>query len=176
VSSTCITFRYRRLLLTTTHPSISLDFNLHQAILKSLATSFAGTDAKSAKATATGKAASTNGHIDVNGAADTSDALQQGYHDILDTFVLPPDLLEDKDNWTRCDANAVIALAEYAVETAKNAIIMHSAPQMMYNEDAHEDARSRLQDCSNSIRLALERLHMIKIERCLGGQGEHTAP
>lgn len=143
----------------------SLDFNLHLAILKSLATSFAVSDAKSAKAAATGKAAATN-------IGDSSDALQSSYEDILDTFDLSPDLLEEKENWTYSEANAVIAFAEYALESAKASMAMKTQLEIQYPQSIKDDCVERLQKCGAHVKLALERLHVIKVDRCLGGQGE----
>lgn len=143
----------------------SLDFNLHQAILKSLATSFATSDAKSAKAAASGKAAA-------NTSTDAVEALQSSYQDILDTVELTADVLEEKDNWTLCDANAVIALAEYATETAKAAISMKAQPNIHYTDGIQNDCQERLEKCGAYVRTGLGRLHMVMVERCLGGQGE----
>lgn len=143
----------------------SLDFNLHQAILKSLATSFASSDAKSAKAAATGKAASTT--------PDASDSLQTSYKDVLDTFDLSSDVLHESESWTLSDANAVIALAEYAAETAKTAKAMKEPQtEVQYSKEIQDNCALRLHECSAHIKLGLERLQVIKVERCLGGQGE----
>jgi hypothetical protein len=145
----------------------SLDFNLHQAILKSLATSFASSDGTSAKAVSTGKAAAATSSI-----SDNTDVTQTSYQDILDTFDLTAEVLEEKNNWTLCDANAVIALAEYATEIARGAIASKAQSDDDYTNEYSNNDSKRLLECSAHIGIALKRLQTITVERCLGGQGE----
>lgn len=148
--------------------SLSLDFNLHQAILKSLATSFSSGDAKSA--VSTGKAAATA----AESHSDSTSITQTNYQDILDTFDLTVEVLEEKNNWTLCDANAVIALSEYATEIARAAIAHKAQSHTQHADDTSDNTSKRLLECTAHIGIALKRLQTITVERCLGGQGEHS--
>lgn len=112
--------------------------------------------------------ASTNG--------DVSDVYSQSsYQDILDTFDLSPELLEERENWTYSDANAVIAFADYALESARNVLAMKGQSEIQYPSSVRDDCSKRLKECSGHIKIALERLHVIKVQRCLGRQGERAS-
>lgn len=96
---------------------------------------------------------------------------QSSYQDILDTFDLSPELLEERENWSYSDANAVIAFAEYALESASNVLAMQGQLDVQYPQSVQDDCETRLRQCSEHMKIALERLHVIKVQRCLGGQG-----
>lgn len=81
-------------------------------------------------------------------------------------------MLEERDNWTYSDANAVIAFAEYALESAKASMAMKTQLEIQYPQSIKDDCIERLRKCSAHVKLALERLHVIKVDRCLGGQGQ----
>lgn len=45
-------------------------------------------------------------------------------------------------------------------------------PDIQYTDELQAECDARLETCASHIKLSLERLHLIRVERCLGGQGE----
>lgn len=143
--------------------SNSLDFNLHQAILSSLAASFSREDNKN-KDIDKGKHTEIQHSNDDDGtdAAATAAAPQSsaGQENALSRFGFNAELLSSNGSgsgsssrnarlWRLSDANALIAVCEYL----RAAIVPDAQAERI-------------------VLAALEQLGDIRIERCLGAQGQ----
>ena len=141
--------------------STSLDFNLHQAILSSLAASFSREDNKK-KDIDKGKHTEIQHSNDDDGvdAAATAAAPQSsaGQENALSRFGFNAELLSSNGSgsssrnarlWRLSDANALIAVCEYL----RAAIVPDAQAERV-------------------VLAALEQLGHVRIERCLGAQGQ----
>ena len=152
----------------------SLDFNLHQAVLSSLAGSLAR-EAKGKLSDGTrqenaGKASQQNGD---------QGSCQASVVDVSSTLGLSEEFLAGETEWCFQEVNAVVALAEYVAaaaspsQTQAKGVNGKAGP---HPPTSSSDAEPIDAAAVDAVMALLARLPTVSIERCLGANGMSRLP